>query len=295
MNRTTIHCLFGILLVGGACFGCSKNYSKATKAPVSEIRQEVTEAIVTDRFANVSGRVLVLEYHNFKTGKGGMFRTPEAFRNDLERLYKMGFRPVTASEYINNKMALQKGASPVVITFDDSIPTQYAFKNGKLDPNCAVGIWEAFSRKHPDFPLKATFYVLPNLWGQPKLVAAKVKALQVRGSELGCHTMTHRPLKTLSDAEVKKEFTGSTAMIEKLGQKGPLSLALPLGISPKNKNLLKVFSGVMLVGAGPALSPTDPNFDRMRIPRIQAYDGESGSKFWLDQVEKKQVQVYVAP
>jgi len=53
----------------------------------------------------------------------------------------------------------------VVLTFDDSSPGQFRYlaQNGStsVDPDCAVGILEAFARRHPDFGLAATFFVLP--------------------------------------------------------------------------------------------------------------------------------------
>lgn len=255
---------------------------------------------VTERPGNRLGKVLILEYHNFTAGKDGMFRTPEAFRSDLERLYKMGFRPVTVSEYLANRMNLPPGASPVVITFDDSTPTQYRMlPNGSLDPDCAVAIWANFAKSHPDFPLRATFYVLPNMmWGQPKYREAKLRALFKRGCELGCHTMTHRSLAKLSNAEVEQELTGSLARLREYGQSMPVTIALPFGISPRNPKLLQrpgEIEGALLVGAGPAPAPSDPRLNRWRLPRIQAYSGASGSDFWLTEVKAGRVRVYVEP
>jgi peptidoglycan/xylan/chitin deacetylase (PgdA/CDA1 family) len=261
---------------------------------------------VSDRPANEAGAVLILEYHHVKSGKGDMFRTPAQFKADLERLYEMGFRPVTVSEYLANDMDLAPGASPVVMTFDDSNPSQFQLKDdGTVDPASAVGIWSEFAQEHPDFPVKGTFYVLPDvMWGQPKHLDKKLELLRGWGSELGSHTTTHPQLRKLTDEQVKKELATSIDALEKLGEKSPVSLALPFGISPKNKDLLKGFSyggktysmkAAMLVGANPAPAPTDEKLNRYRIPRIQAYPGDSGSDYWLKQVAKGNVKVYVAP
>ena len=57
------------------------------------------------------------------------------------------------------------GTSPVILTFDDSSPGQFRYveRHGEwvIDPDCAVGILEAFEREHPGFGHAATFYVLP--------------------------------------------------------------------------------------------------------------------------------------
>ncbi len=259
---------------------------------------------VTNRKANPAGKVLVLEYHKIALKEARWDRSVDRFRADLGRLYKMGFRPVTASEYLGNQMKLAPGASPLVITFDDSDPTQIRIlPDGKLDPNSAVGIWAEFAEKHPDFPVKATFFVLPNLWGQPKLVKEKVRILQEAGSEIASHTLTHPKLSHLTDEKVKQEFAGAIDKLRELGHAGGVSLALPYGISPKNKSLVKSFdykgkpysmTGAFLVGAEPAPAPTDPKFNPYRVPRVQGIEGEAGITYWLDQIEKGRVAVYVA-
>src|ERR1051326_5623918 len=107
---------------------------------------------VTNRKPNPNGRTLILEYHKLSRKSGELDRTPVKFRADLEKLYKLGYRPVTVSEWIDGTMSLPPGASPVILTFDDAHPSQLKFKkDGTLDPNCFVAIWKAFAEKHPDF------------------------------------------------------------------------------------------------------------------------------------------------
>jgi len=275
-------------------------------SPESPAAPVVSTERVTNRPANTKGKVLIAEYHHISNGKGDMYRSPKEFRQDLERLHKMGFRPLTVSQYLEDKMPLPPGASPVVFTFDDSNPSQFQLRpDGSVDPNCAIGIWQDFAKSHPDFPIRATFYVLPDvMWGQPQMVEKKVAMLREMGCELGNHTVTHPQLKRLSDEKVKFEIGSATERLEKFGEKLPVSLALPFGISPKNKSLLKGFdyngkrvtlSAVMLVGADPAPAPTDPKLNRMAIPRIQAYNGPMSLDHWLKQVEKGAVKVYVQP
>ena len=255
-------------------------------------------AAATTRPANHDGQVFVAEWHQIREGKNAMIRPPAEFRKDLERLYKDGFRPVTASAYLSGKMDLPKGATPVVMTFDDSHPTQFKLRpDGTLDPQCGVGIWKAFAERHPDFPVRGTFYVLPDvMWGQPKMLEKKLVMLREMGSEIANHTVTHTALKKLSDEKVKGEIDGANANLKKHGTAGPYSLALPYGISPKNRSLLDRpdITGVFLVGANPAPAPGPALAKvRTRIPRIQAYDGELSLQEWLGQSEKGRVKLYV--
>lgn len=296
-------------------FGCQAE-TKPTPAPsVTESKappkaapevtpKPVPAARVTERPANPAGQVFVVEYHHVAEGKGDMFRTPADFRKDLERLYKLGFRPCTVTDYLENKFPNPPGSSPAVFTFDDSNPSQLQLlEDGTVDPNCAVGIWMEFAKTHPDFPVRATFYVLPDvMFGQPKLKAQKIAKLKELGCELGSHTVSHPILKRLSDEKVKEELAGAIDDLEKLGTPSPVSIALPFGVSPKNKALLQSFThkgktyemkAAFLVGANPAPAPTSEKLNRYRIPRIQAYNGPYGLPYWLDKFEKGEVKVLV--
>jgi hypothetical protein len=73
------------------------------------------------------------------------------------------------------------------------------------------------------------------------------------------------------------------------------TIALPMGISPRDRTLLAKgsFGGraytnaaVLLVGANPAPSPHTAAFDPLRLPRIQAVEGEAGITDWLDRLRK---------
>ncbi|MBC8064902.1 MAG: polysaccharide deacetylase family protein [Chlorobia bacterium] len=259
---------------------------------------------VTNRPANRDGVVFIAEYHHIRKGKSTMERAPNLLRRDLERLYKLGFRPINVKEFLAGRFELPPGASPVVLTFDDANPSQVRFDaEGKLDPECGLGILEEFSKSHPDFPPKATFFVLPELWGQPADRAKKIEMIKAWGGEVANHTVTHPNLGRLTDQRVKEEIAGSFKLLEPFGG-NPELLALPLGISPKNKSLLKSFElqgknynldAVFLVGANPAPPPTSAKFDRYRIPRIQACEGPFGLDDWLDKLETGQVKPYVAP
>lgn len=247
-----------------------------------------------------------MEYHKIAKEEARWDRSISRFKSDLERLYRMGFRPVTLGQYLDNTMDLAPGASPVVFTWDDSHPSQFKLReDGSLDPECGLGIWEEFAQAHPDFPIRATFYILPNSgpWGQPKLVDQKFEMLRKWGCEVGSHTITHRQLSKLPEPEVKKELADAIDYIESKGFQCD-SIALPFGISPKNKALLKSFTyngktyrhrAALLVGAHPAPAPTSPELNPMRLPRIQSIEGPYGLTYWLDKVEKGDVSVYVAP
>ncbi|HCE00728.1 MAG TPA: hypothetical protein DER07_06765, partial [Armatimonadetes bacterium] len=253
----------------------------------------------TNRQPNRSGGVLIVEYHRIARQEARWDRSIQAFRRDLERLHRLGFRPVTLSEYLENRMDLPPGASPVVFTFDDSHPSQLRFlDDGKLAPDCALGVWSAFAAKHPDFPVRATFFVLPPTpWGQPGRVAAKFRLLRELGCEVGSHTYSHANLGRLPVEAAERELRRSSDWIAREFGVRPSAIALPYGVAPKDPGLLKRcgFRAALLVGAGPAPSPDEPKRNPFRLPRIQAIDGEYGLSYWLDRIEAGKVRPYVAP
>lgn len=248
---------------------------------------------------NELGAVMVLEYHKIAE-EGRWSRTPENFRTDLEFLYEEGYRCVGLDDFVSNDIDVEAGYTPVVITFDDSDPSQFRYieQDGKtvIDPRCAVGVMEQFDRDYPDFNVTATFYVLSNIFGQDEYIQDKLTYLVENGYDIGNHTANHANLSELDDQEALKELTGHISLIrEYLPEYEQSSIALPYGAEPKNPAIftggsydgIEVrFMASLLVGANPAPAPCDYSFDPLRLPRVQALDpsldtGDSGIYAWI--------------
>ena len=298
--------LFVLLAFGLACQSQEpvKDDPEPTAAstdPAPKVADPVER--VTDREGDTEGVVFIAMYHRITENEGSFARSRDNFRKDLERLYKMGFRPVTLGEFIDDEMDLPPGASPVVMTWDDSHFSQFDYlEDGTIDPESGVGIWLEFAKEHPGFPVKGSFFVVKNgpftRDGQ-----RKVRQLLEWGCEVDSHTINHKSLYAMTDDQVKAELSAAQEYIRSIGST-PRFLCLPMGIRPKNRELLKSFEwngktfkheAALMVGAGPALSPSDPDRDVYRLPRIQAYDGEYGLTYWLDQVDEGKVRPYVQP
>ena len=254
--------------------------------------------------ADTNGTVMVLMYHHTGPTEKNMFRSYENFRHDLERLYEMNYRPVTVREYVENKMPLPPGASPVVFTFDDSHADQFhMLPDGSVDPHSFVGIWMEFAKSHPEFPVHCTFY--PNVngpWNQKEWLPKKLEMLKQWKCEIGNHTARHLNLKKLSDEQVKKEIAECSDMVEGLGFE-PVSFCYPFGNMPTNMNIITKgfdykgktykFSSATLAGDRPALPTSSPKWDRYKIARVQAYPGAEGIDWWLDKVGQGKSTPYV--
>ena len=250
---------------------------------------------------NQKGKIMVLEYHKIAYPEARWTRTPENFRKDLQRFYEKGYSLIRLEDFLKKRIKVEKGRTPLILTFDDSSPGQLRFipdgKGGyRVDPDCAVGILESFNKAHPDFGLAATFFVLPaadppnRLFNQPEYTKEKLQYLVRKGFEIGNHTYWHATLSKMDSKGVRRQLALAVKAIqEAVPGYSPAALSLPMGIYPQDKDLLLNGSyegtvyrhlGVLMVAGGPA----KPDFDPLRIPRIQATESELN--YWIRYFEK---------
>ena len=261
---------------------------------------------------NELGRIMILEYHKIDTLEERWTRTPANFRRDLERLWERGYRLVALGDLLDGKLALPRGTTPVVLTFDDSSPGQFRYveRNGEwlIDPDCAVGILEAFERAHPEFGHAATFYVLPGadppnrLFNQPALAGKKLAYLASRGYEIGNHTLWHANLARYGENVVRKQIMTAQEWIQRhVPGYRPRTLALPMGAYPKDVTWAVAggrngssyhHDAILMVAGGAAPSPYSKMLDPRRLPRIQAVGSELSR--WLDYFDRHPQERYVS-
>ncbi len=255
---------------------------------------------------NEAGVVPILEYHDIRPHEGYMGRSRTNFGRDLSRLYAEGYRPIALADYLSNRIDLPAGTSPVVITFDDARRSQFRYRaDGTLDPDCAVGLLKSFHEAHSDFPLKATFFVLPTCpFEEQKSAARKMKDLVDWGFEIGNHTLNHRNLSRLSDTQAEKEIGGGAALLQQMAPGARIeTIAFPEGCPPRNSQLISegVYNGFhyvnragFLAASTPALSPIAKKQDRLHVPRIVACEATYGATYWLNRIKSGHVKRYVS-
>ena len=193
---------------------------------------------------NELGRVMILEYHKIDHPENRWTRTPDNFRRDLQRLWERGYRLIGLNDFLDGRILLPPGTTPVILTFDDSSPGQFRYveRQGEwvIDPDCAVGIIEAFARAHPEFGRAATFYVLPGadppnrLFNQPALATRKLTYLATNGYEIGNHTLWHANLSRYPEPVVRTQIATAQEWIQRhVPGYRPRTLALPMGGYPR--------------------------------------------------------------
>ena len=261
---------------------------------------------------NELGSVMILEYHKIDYPEARWTRTPENFRRDLATLYAKGYRLIALGDLLDGRLVLPAGTTPIVLTFDDSSPGQFRYieQNGVLaiDPKSAIGILEAFVRKHPDFGRAATFFVLPaadppnRLFNQPAWEGYKLKYLVSHGYEIGNHTLWHANLAKYPEARVRAQLAEAQAWIQRAVPDYRIrALALPYGAYPSDVSWLLRGSAkgttyrhdaVLKVAGGAAPSPFSRAFDPVRLPRIQAIERELAH--WLGYFERNPRERFVS-
>ena len=186
---------------------------------------------------NELGKIPIMMYHGIvdkknsetdyiggNVDKDGYTRTSEAFRQDLELYYEKGYRMIRISDYIEGKIDVPYGYSPIILTFDDgnanNLKVTGLDENGNIiiDKNSAVGILEEFKKKYPDYNVTAIFFVTNNLFNQPEYNEKILSWLVDNGYEVGNHTKGHDNFKNiLSNNIISKKgdiFVYNTARID---------------------------------------------------------------------------------
>lgn len=259
------------------------------------------------RAPNEMGRIPVLEYHLIGERESRWSRNWQRFARDLELLHARGYRPITVRQLVRGEINLPAGLSPVVITFDDASPGQFRYleENGTLrvDPTSAVGIWDAFAARHPEWKGRGVFCVLTAadeghaLFGEKGIQGQrsawrlpKVRYLVEQGHEVCNHTLWHANLARMSSAVAQEQIARAQLALDSAVAGYPArTFALPLGQWPADRSILRTGSwtdprsgrtvryeidAILMVAGGPARSPKDPAFDPLRIPRVQVFANE---------------------
>lgn len=306
----------------------SQNIKKGTELKENDIivivvsKGKIDKEKLAGDGINELGKVPIMMYHGIRektsssTGtvggnvdKDGYNRTPSAFREDLEYYYEHGYRMIRLEDYINGKVDVEYGKSPIILTFDDgnedNIKVNGLDENGNIiiDKNSAVGILEEFKKNHPDANVTATFFVNAGMFNQSEYNEKILKWMVENNYDIGNHTQTHLDIKKSEADKVQKEIVYVYEELEKIiPGKYVKIIALPFG-SPYSKThdnfkyvLSSTYNGktyeteaALRVGWEPEVSCFDKDFDKTFLKRCRAYDNngkEFDIKMVFDMLEK---------
>ena len=252
---------------------------------------------------NELGNIPVMMYHQIKDMKNeetkyiggnvdydGYTRTSEAFRKDLDFYYENGYRMIRLIDYVNGKIDVQLGYSPLVLTFDDGLNEVKILgldenDNLIIDPNCALGILEEYKNKYPDFNVTATFFLNNTLFYNQKYNEKIINYMIDNGYDIGNHTLTHPNFNKISTTDTQKEVGKMYQILDKYIEGKYVNIvALPYGNPSKSsENFNYILNGTyenksyntittLRVAWEADYSPFSNKFDKTYIKRIRAYD-----------------------
>lgn len=269
-----------------------------------------TQTMQAEVMPNELGKIMIITYHVIGDKDSAYTRTIEGFKKDLEAFKNDGFYPIKVSDLAKKHIDIPKGKKPIVITFDDSSKSQFDMSpDGSIVSTCAVGIMEDFKKKNPDFPITATFFVLPgakypnNLFGQKDLTKKKLEFLLNNNYEISNHTLWHANLKKYKD-KIEEQIVLSQLEVNKYIPDLVMStLAMPFGIYPPQNYEHKLLEGeykgkkykhklVFDYSNQLSVSPYSMDFKRIRVRRVQAFEGNIQS--FLKKIKKDPELYYVS-
>jgi peptidoglycan/xylan/chitin deacetylase (PgdA/CDA1 family) len=276
----------------------------------------IPKSLYKDNHVNELGNIPVMMYHSIvnirdddtpytggNVDKNGYNRTAESFKRDLEMYYNIGYRMIRLNDYINGNINTPLGKSPIVLTFDDGNKDNFnalgVDDKGNLiiDPNCAIGILEAFKNKYSDYNVTATFFLNKNLFGQSKYNEQILKWLIDNGYGIGNHTENHVDFSMVDSNTTQKEIAYMYKLFDSIiPNKYTHIVALPFG-SPYNLThpsfpyiLEGSYEGysyktvaTLRVGWDAEYSPFHKDFNKTFIKRVRAWDN-NGSDFDIQMV-----------
>ena len=307
-----------LLLVGCSSKNVTKNEDvKKEVEEQEEIKEEkvvLTDEDYRNNGVNELGEVPIMMYHgihnktnsetNYTGGnvdKDGYQRTVEAFRNDLNFYYENGYRMIRLDDFVDGKVDVELGKSPLILTFDDGLENNIIVtgldSKGEIiiDPNSAVGVLEEYKKKYPDFNVTATFFVNGGIFNQPEYNEKILKWLVSHGYDVGNHTYSHVNFSSATALESEEEVGSIYKILDEIiPGKYVNIIALPFG-SPYNlehPNMPHIFDAMyegktyktksaLRVGWKAESSPYDSDFNPKFLKRIRAYDN-NGVEFDIE-------------
>ena len=237
------------------------------------------EAVRENGGIPVSNRLLILCYHAVRDDCDPMLATftvsREQFENQLTSLRNRGFvfvGPDLVAAFLAGTPLPRRA---VLLTFDDCYPEVIEIAREVLWPNeiraIAFAVTDASS----------------NEWDQshgfepvPLLTKPQLRELASLGVEIGCHSSTHRDLRSLCEADLRAETAGTANDLVEADLPPPRFFAHPYGFSDLASREAVEKAG-FLGAVGLVQRYASRSSDRFDLPRIMILALDRGWRFRL--------------
>jgi peptidoglycan/xylan/chitin deacetylase (PgdA/CDA1 family) len=230
-----------------------------------------------------SREALVLCYHAVQDLTGDPILSeyglpPPMFAAQLDRLLARGFTFITPDKFA--ALIEDRGPVPakaVLLTFDDCYGELPEIARAVLKPRGITALAFAVTgmASHTnEWDNKAGSRTLQ------VLDSAGLAELQACGVEIGCHSRTHRPMPTLTDAELRMEIAGAAADLAACGVRTPRFFAYPFGLLDGRSKAAVERAG-FAAGFGLTTERANSTSDRLNLPRVEILARDGSLRFWL--------------
>jgi peptidoglycan/xylan/chitin deacetylase (PgdA/CDA1 family) len=186
--------------------------------------------------------------------------SPAEFESQLRYLQGHGCAAVTVDRLIADVAGRSAAPCEVALTFDDG----YSDASTDAAPLLA---------KYGD---QGTFFITTGYIGSPgHLGRAQVRALELRGMELGAHTVTHADLTRIGAASAKREIFESRAQLRTISGASVTAFAYPAGrYDARVETIVRDagFTDALSTDAGP-IDRTVLARDMFALPRYRVLRG----------------------
>jgi peptidoglycan/xylan/chitin deacetylase (PgdA/CDA1 family) len=263
--------------------------------------------------ADELGAIPVLMYHRVLDEPLSEYDiSKDDFRAELVWLFDNGYRPIRAIDLARGEIDVPAGTTPVVLTFDDSSPSQARLdEDGAIHPESAVGILLDVASAYDDVDPVASFYVISSSrFGGGTDGDRVVRMLADMGMEIGNHTHDHVDLGRVGPDEIRQQLARNVAELRAIVPGIEVAtISLPYGSFAEDRELVRQgsYDGVsyenliaLKVGAGPSPSPFSVRFDPTGVPRIRSsspwrgQERELGARHWLAWLDEEPGRRYVS-
>lgn len=205
----------------------------------------------------------ILTYHSIDARGSPISTAPEVFRAHCDWLAAGGVRTMTLTELL----ATPAAAPAVAITFDDAFVSFAELAWPLLrERRIPVTLFVPTADVGGD---NGSWESLPGIPELPILGWEALARLAAEGVELGSHGRTHRDLRRLGDAVLRRELEDSRDEIAERTGEAPATLAYPYG---RHDDRVATAAGrVYELACTTELRPLRATDDRRRLPRIDAF------------------------
>ena len=255
---------------------------------------------------NELGQVMVIMYHGIKD-QPPYHRLAEDFIKDLNYLYEHNYYLVSLRSFVDGRMDVPYGKTPVVLTFDDGLASTFSLiedeeANLVVNQETAIGMLEAFCLEHPDFGRGGALFFHNVSWSFNGAGSdlERYQWLMDHGYEMGNHTANHAKLSQLDAAGVTKELgLVNKYLLDLFPEYDLFAITYPYGIRPKEEDRHVMWDGVyegynldyeIAFREAPSrtfYAPTDIRYDYYNAPRVRGSEGAEQDLWWFFEYYEK--------